>query len=354
MALAVVAGVALPAAADLPWSARRTYQVQSGGAAAGRALVGYGEHVSIVTGKEPKTGKTVRVRIPLFDELLVEGNRFTFKFKVVPPPRSRARLLLPEMGSLTLTDVRLQGVLLENPKLCRSPKPFKLSVWKGGAFKCPPLPRDYEQPDDVYEPDPCAEAWSSPTEKLCDARFGLSRAPDAAGAPAVHWTEYLGTPLAWEDLTVRALYCHFYTDARCVGQFTQKSYSGNQATAPWALENGVPDVITALAEAGVDINERSLAGREALLEAVENNREEAVRVLLRAGLKVKDLRTDGGESVLMRAAARGNLPIARMLVEAGADPTLKDERGKTARDFAAEAGHTAVAEYLDARARGRK
>jgi len=50
----------------------------------------------------------------------------------------------------------------------------------------------------------------------------------------------------------------------------------------------------------------------------------------------------------MHAAAEGNLEVVKILLEAGSDPALKDVDGDNAASFARQAGHIAVADYLEA------
>jgi ankyrin repeat protein len=51
-------------------------------------------------------------------------------------------------------------------------------------------------------------------------------------------------------------------------------------------------------------------------------------------------------TALMWAAGYGKTDAVRLLLERGADASLKDDRGMTARDIAAKAGHEATAEML--------
>ena len=46
------------------------------------------------------------------------------------------------------------------------------------------------------------------------------------------------------------------------------------------------------------------------------------------------------------ASAAGNLPVVAMLLLFGADPTARNEEGKTPADFARDAGHAALAARL--------
>jgi ankyrin repeat protein len=50
---------------------------------------------------------------------------------------------------------------------------------------------------------------------------------------------------------------------------------------------------------------------------------------------------------LMHAAAEGNLDVVKILLEAGADLTLKDVDGDDATSFARQAGHTELVKILE-------
>jgi len=55
---------------------------------------------------------------------------------------------------------------------------------------------------------------------------------------------------------------------------------------------------------------------------------------------------DGGTSPLHEAANAGNAEVVRLLLDAGADPTLRNGAGKTPLEVASERGHAGVAEVL--------
>ena len=48
----------------------------------------------------------------------------------------------------------------------------------------------------------------------------------------------------------------------------------------------------------------------------------------------------------MRAAESGHFEVVRLLLEHGADASLRDDRGKTALELAEESGHFGVAEFI--------
>ena len=83
-------------------------------------------------------------------------------------------------------------------------------------------------------------------------------------------------------------------------------------------------------------------GSNALMAAAFNLTEEAAAVLqafVDAGFDV-DAANRSGTTALMMVASRSidlgkqTVPMLRVLIDAGADPTLRDNRGRTARDIA--------------------
>ena len=55
-----------------------------------------------------------------------------------------------------------------------------------------------------------------------------------------------------------------------------------------------------------------------------------------------------GRSALMMAAQRGDEPLVRLLIGAGADSLRTDRDGLRAADLAQQAGHAALLPLLDA------
>ncbi len=96
-------------------------------------------------------------------------------------------------------------------------------------------------------------------------------------------------------------------------------------------------MITFLLDNGVDVNFQNKDGNTALM-ATANILPQAgarlVKVLLEAkGINV-NLQNKSGITALMRFAAKGQAGIIKMLLEAGADASLKNDAGKTAYDLA--------------------
>ncbi len=82
-----------------------------------------------------------------------------------------------------------------------------------------------------------------------------------------------------------------------------------------------------------------------LFEAVQAADAEALEKL---AAEVRDINEafDGGRTALIEAAARGRVELVKILLEAGADPSLKDAEHETAMLKAAANGETDVVHVL--------
>ncbi|TWP51771.1 hypothetical protein FKR81_12970 [Lentzea tibetensis] len=98
-----------------------------------------------------------------------------------------------------------------------------------------------------------------------------------------------------------------------------------------AAGGGHVDVVQALLAAGSELEEVAW-GRTGLGTAAMLNQAPAVDFLIEAGAHV-DARDDNGRTPLMQAAVHGYPRIVERLLRAGADRSLVDNAGKTARDL---------------------
>jgi ankyrin repeat protein len=113
-----------------------------------------------------------------------------------------------------------------------------------------------------------------------------------------------------------------------------------------AAFNGQADVAALLLDAGADVSLKDGSGRTALMFASTGPSRATVELLLKHKAKVNEV--DGGErwTPLMFAAAEGHTDVVAALLAAGADPGMQDTDGDSARDFALQRGHKALAERL--------
>jgi ankyrin repeat protein len=121
-----------------------------------------------------------------------------------------------------------------------------------------------------------------------------------------------------------------------------------EATTEWqqfpliaAAEKGHTEVVKLLLDAGAGIN-RTAKGGTALDAAVEGGHEDVTRLLLERGADLNASR-DTYSPPMHDAASRGSVRMIHILLDAGTDVNLFNERGDTALDWALSSGkHEAV------------
>src|SRR5699024_6266237 len=109
-----------------------------------------------------------------------------------------------------------------------------------------------------------------------------------------------------------------------------------------ASYNGHYKIVQLLLKEGATVDDRNAEGRTALIFAASGPFPDTVALLLE---EVDDPNTTGqiaGWSALMFASAEGHQEVAEVLLDSGADPTLKDKDNDTALDFARNNNHQAV------------
>ncbi len=117
----------------------------------------------------------------------------------------------------------------------------------------------------------------------------------------------------------------------------------------WALYTDHFEMMTLLANNGVDINAYSLSKTTPLMDAVELRSEKGVNGLLSLGAD-PNLTDQLGFTALHRASSMGELNIAKALLLAGSDPYQANTAGFTAVDLARERGHNAMVKLLTVQA----
>ena len=145
-----------------------------------------------------------------------------------------------------------------------------------------------------------------------------------------------------------------------------------------AAAKGHVALVEVLLKSGADVNLANLSGVTPLMSAVFAGHAGIVRTFLDSGAKVEPLdrvkknaavyaaatgcddclmallshgtqvnsRLENDLTLLMWGAGYGQEAVVRILLSAGADRTLKDNRGKTAADMAREGNHQAVLNLL--------
>jgi len=147
-----------------------------------------------------------------------------------------------------------------------------------------------------------------------------------------------------------------------------KSFQAAQTLATWPkvtveVRNGAdesPLMLAALAgelelcrlliERDADVNK---TGWTPLHYAATNGHLEVMRMLLDQNAYI-DAESPNGTTPLMMAAHYGSVGAVKLLLESGADPTLRNMQGLSAADFAIKANRTESAEMIAAFVRGQQ
>lgn len=113
-----------------------------------------------------------------------------------------------------------------------------------------------------------------------------------------------------------------------------------------AAFSGDAEIVRKLLAAGAKIDPLDRVKKNAATYAAGNGCRECLLALIRAGTPV-NTPLENDLTLLMWAAAYGHESSVRLLLDQGADRSLKDLRGKTAADMAREGHHQNVVTLLE-------
>ncbi len=95
----------------------------------------------------------------------------------------------------------------------------------------------------------------------------------------------------------------------------------------------LPQLITTFKELGIDLTIKDEAGNPSLLFlAVKNDKADAIKYLINAGIDINEKNNDGISALM--GAASNNSPLIKLLLENGADPNAMNNNGGTVLMFA--------------------
>lgn len=112
-----------------------------------------------------------------------------------------------------------------------------------------------------------------------------------------------------------------------------------------AASNGYTLLVSQLIEFGADLNARNYKGQNALIKACIGGYSDIVNILIDNGAKLNG-RDMNGRSALMIAAHIGAGEIVNSLLLAGADPTIMDDEGMFASDYAQMEEHNQIVDTI--------
>ncbi len=120
----------------------------------------------------------------------------------------------------------------------------------------------------------------------------------------------------------------------------------NRTALMLAAFNGHTEVAKLLLEKGAVVDHLDAVGRTALMFAATGANSETVELLIAAGATIDTADQGEGFTALMHAAAEGQAKVVEVLLKHNADPSIKDNDGDTAKDFASRNGHRDVIRQL--------
>ncbi|KAK5344551.1 hypothetical protein LTR61_011680 [Exophiala xenobiotica] len=114
----------------------------------------------------------------------------------------------------------------------------------------------------------------------------------------------------------------------------------------WAVVAGQEGAITGLLFMDADANSFSADGKSALAWAASLGWYSTAKMVVEYRASISDIRDTQQTLPLEEAAASGNLPTVRLLLECGEDPNHRDRDGWSAIHWAAEEGHLEIVRLL--------
>jgi ankyrin repeat protein len=114
-----------------------------------------------------------------------------------------------------------------------------------------------------------------------------------------------------------------------------------------ALVSDKADIAKTLIAQGASLENLGGENESALFMAATTNQTEIMEIVLKKAPQLLNKTDDHGTTPLMEAAKFGGEKTVKLLLDAGADKSLKNEDGKTALDLAKKARNSSALKYLD-------
>jgi ankyrin repeat protein len=118
----------------------------------------------------------------------------------------------------------------------------------------------------------------------------------------------------------------------------------------YAGAEGFNEVLQLTLAAGADVRSTNRFGGTALIPASEHGHVDTVRILIAAGVPVNHVNKLGWtalqEAILLNNGGPRQQEVVRQLLDAGADPSIRDPQGRTALENAERLGFGAIAKLI--------
>ncbi len=124
------------------------------------------------------------------------------------------------------------------------------------------------------------------------------------------------------------------------------NFDGN-TPLQFAAYEGKVKMLKFLLEKGADINAKNKTNWNALMQATLGGFDEVAKILLEKGSDVDVIGTEKGGTALMLAAWKPSEKIVKLLLDYGADKTIKDKKGRTALDYAKKHYNEKIIDILE-------
>jgi ankyrin repeat protein len=111
-------------------------------------------------------------------------------------------------------------------------------------------------------------------------------------------------------------------------------------------ENRLAELLTLINEFPDLVFEFDQSGWTLLMEAIKENNEKAIEILLNHNADIHAVESEHQVTPLLLATRHGNIQVCRKLIEAGADPEVKDLQGQTCLIVAVKNKHKDIVALL--------
>ena len=203
-------------------------------------------------------------------------------------------------------------------------------------------------------------------KRLIQENPALTQARDGSGASAILVATYnmkpdvvdalvnIGAPIDIFEACVLGQVDRIKEILRATPQRVSEHAPDGFTPVALAAFFGQPHAVNALIAAGADVNAaaRNPLKVQALHAAVAGRKLEIVKAVLDAGAD-PNAQQQAGFRPMHEAGTNANRALAELLLAHGADPSLTNDDGKSAIDFAREKGHPEFADWLAAQRPGK-